>query len=810
MRLPLTAPLFSQRLDNAIKPITWAVALLCSTGFPAHSQTASSLAPAAAPADGQSTLRLKLTPRLGENLSQEQKKLSPTLVQGNQITGQPDIEAIIEGNAELRRSGLVIRADRIEYYQPADTVKARGSVFFNREGNEYTGTEAQIRVDAQEGYILEPTYSLLKNGGHGQASRIDFIDEKRSIARNASYTTCRREPEQGGAKPDWVIRASQVSVDTDTNVGEASDGRLEFKGIPILGAPYFTFPLSDARKSGWLPPSINLDNVSGLELAVPYYANLAPNRDATIYPGIMSRRGATLGAEFRYLEPEYRGTARLDLMPSDRLRKRSRWGLSTSHSGTQDTGIFKIGSLGVNLSLNRVSDNDYWRDFPRASNSLTQRLLANDGGLNWSSGPWSFYSRALKWQTLQQSDSVITPPYDRLPQINGRYSRVNHQGFDYQLELDTTRFQADSTLTLQPNAQRSYALAQISRPIISAGSFIVPKLQLHSSAYNFDAPLATGPQAGLRSATRVVPTVSLDSGLIFERSAKFLGRNFTQTLEPRAFYTFTPYRDQSSVPNYDSGTNDFNVATIFSENAFTGHDRISDNNLFTLGLTSRLLNPETGAEVVRLSYAQRLRLDDQRVTLPGGVPDKTRFSDMLFGATINWDSNWAFDGAVQYNPDISRSQRTTLGARYSPSNYRVLSASYRLNRAVSEQIDLGWQWPLNDLWGDKGKDQGAGVGLGEGRWYSVGRLNYSLRDNKFVDTLVGFEYDGGCWLARVAVERLQTTANTANKRILFQMEFVGFTRIGSSPLSILQRNVPRYQLLREKIDVSPSRFSNYD
>jgi LPS-assembly protein len=776
-----------------LHPIACAAMLLCGNAW------AQSAAPEPSP-------KLKNSSMLQENFTPDEKKQQPTFVQGQQISGRPDLETVIEGEAELRRSGTVIRADRIEYYQPDDLVKARGNVRLNKDGNVYEGPLGEIKVDSQEGFFLEPRYRLLKNGAHGQASRVDFIDSSRSVLRDASYTTCRREPE-GGAKPDWVIRAAQMNIDTDTDVGEATNGRLEFKGVPILGSPFLTFPLTDARKSGWLPPSLNVDNVSGLEVVVPYYLNLAPNRDVTIYPGIMTRRGLNIGAEFRYLEQNYNGTARLDLMPKDSLRDRSRWGLATTH-----TGIVNVAglSLGANLSLNRVSDDDYWRDFPRATNALTQRLLPNDGSLSWGGGNWSLYGRALKWQTLQQTASPITPPYDRLPQLQARYSRSNHQGLDYSVELDTTRFSSDSTLTLQPNAHRSYALAQISRPLTTPGAFFIPKIQLHASTYQFDAPLATGPQTGLRSARRVVPTLSVDSGLIFERNTRFFGRDLTQTLEPRAFYTYTPYRNQGSVPLYDTGINDFNFATVFTENAFAGNDRISDNNLLTLGLSSRLLDPASGAELVRLSYAQRLRFKDQQVTLPGGLPDTARLSDMLFGATVNWNPTWQFDGTVQYNPKISRSQRSTLGARYSPSDYRTLSATYRLNRGVSEQIDLGWQWPLNDLWGDKGKNLGAGQGQGEGRWYSVGRLNYSLKDRKLVDTLIGLEYDAGCWLTRVVFERLQTTSTTANKRILFQMEFVGFARVGTNPLAALKTNVPRYQLLREKITTSPSRFSNYD
>lgn len=802
MRLPQPASPNSEPFEITAKPIAWAVAWAFAAAAPAWAQSGLI-------AGSEPGLKLKPSRQLQETFTPDQRKAMPTYVLGERIYGRPELETVIEGNAELRRNGIVLRADRIEYYQPDDLAKVRGNVYLNRDGNIYEGTEGQLRIDAQDGYFLNPRFRLLKNNGRGAASRIDFVDEQRSVARDGSYSVWHKEPGIEDSS-DWVVRGQQVRIDNETNVGEASGARLEFKGVPILGAPFISFPLSDDRKSGALPPSINLDNISGLEVVVPYYFNLAPNRDATLYPALLQRRGVNLGTEFRYLERQYQGTARFDVMPNDRLRSKSRWGLATAHSGTFDTGLPSVGNVSVNLGLNRVSDDDYWRDFPRATGSLTQRLLANDASVGWTSGAWSLYSRALKWQTLQQTTSVITPPYDRLPQLNARYSRINHSGFDYSVELDTTRFSSVSALTLQPNAQRSYALAQLSRPFVTPGSFIVPKVQLHNSAYSFDAPLATGPLAGARSASRVLPTVSLDSGLVFERGANYFGRSFTQTLEPRAFYTYTPFKNQSSLPVYDSGANDFNFATIFSENAFNGNDRISDNNLLTLGVASRLLDPASGAEVLRLNYAQRLRFSDQRVTLPGGLPDNSRFSDMLLGGTINWNPRWQFDGTVQYKPDIKRSQRSTLSARYSPSPYRVVSATYRLNRNVSEQIDVGWQWPINDLWGDKGKAMDAGQGQGKGRWYSVGRLNYSLRESRPVDTILGFEYDGGSWLARVAVERLQTTTNSANKRILFQMEFVGFARVGSSPLSVLQRNVPRYQLLREKIDNSPSRFSNYE
>ena len=418
--------------------------------------------------------------------------------------------------------------------------------------------------------------------------------------------------------------------------------------------------------------------------------------------------------------------------------------------------------------------------------------------------------RSLRWQTLQDVAAPIVPPYDRLPQLTASYTRINapvgsFNGFDGSVDSDYTRFSANRKLTGQPNAERLVARAHLSRPWVSPGWYVTPRVQLHATSYSFDAPLANG-QAG---ASRILPTFSLDSGLQFERKASFLGRNFTQTLEPRAFYVRTPYRNQSLLPNYDSAANDFNFATVFTENSFTGNDRISDANLLTLGVTSRLLDPATGAEAVRFGVAQRLGFEDQKVTLPGVLPASNRVSDLLFGTTINWDPQWTVDGTVQYNPKAGRSERSVLGVRYTPGNYRVVSASIRRQRNVSNLIDVSTQWPLNDLWGDKGRDLGAGQGQGGGRYYGVGRLNYSMLDKKLVDGIIGLEYDGCCWIGRVVLQRSQSSAALSNTRILFQLELVGFSRIGSNPLEALRSNIPRYQPLRGQVS-TPSRFTNYD
>lgn len=759
----------------------------------------------------QAPLVLKPSAMLQELLTPDAGKERPTFVRGDAISGRTDLDTTIDGKAELRRADTVIKADHIDYSQPDDQVKANGNVRVNRAGNVYEGEKLDLKVEAFQGSFEKPSYQFLRNDSYGQADRIDFIDDKRSIMRNASLSTCKPT---GGPDwmPAWILKAATLDFDQEEDVGQAEGATLRFLDIPILPFPSFDFPLSEKRKSGFLPPTVGIDNLSGLDLTLPYYWNIAPNRDATLYSSLMSRRGINLGAQFRYLESNYNGTVRGDYMPTDKLRDRERWGYSAQHNGTVNTGWADFGPLSYALNLNRVSDDNYWRDFPRATASLTQRLLSNDGVVNWSNGNLTSMVRVQKFQTLQDVTAPITPPYDRLPQLNTRYTRTDiGGGFDVSFEADATHFVSDPTLTLQPNATRSYAIAQVSRPWVAPGWFVIPKAQFHYTNYQFDAALANGRD----SQTRALPTLSLDSGLILERKTQVLGRDFVQTLEPRAFYTYTPFRDQNFLPNYDSAPNDFNFATVYTENAFGGNDRISDNNLLTLGVTTRLLDPQTGAEAARFGVAQRLRFKDQLVTLPGGTPQLDRISDLLAGVGLSFDPKWSAEGTVQYNQKLGRSVRTTIGGRYSPSPYRVLSAAYRLQRAdgsqfpASEQIDVGFQWPLNDLWGDKGLNLGPGRGQGPGRWYGVGRLNYSLQDNKMVDSIIGLEYDAGCWIGRIVAERLQRSGTSANQRILFQLELVGFSRLGSNPLKTLKDNIPRYQFLREQT-TSPSRFTQYD
>jgi LPS-assembly protein len=759
------------------------------------------------PAWGQASgpdepIELRPSPALQPAPRGEAARKLPIVVNADSVTGRPDLNTVAEGNVEFRRGSTVIRADKLSYDQPDDLAIALGHVHISRDGNIYTGPELQLKVQRFEGFFVNPVYYFSRAGAGGSAQRVDFLDEQRASATAATYTSC---PTDGSGGPAWLLTTDRVNLDFSTNEGVAEGGVLRFYGVPILAAPRLSFPLTDARKSGWLPPSIELDTKSGLQFSIPYYWNIAPNRDATLTPALSTRRGAGLESEFRYLEPSYNGDIKLNLVPYDRLAGKERYALTGAHDS--DFG----NDLLLRMRALRVSDNDYWKDFPRDLASPTPRLLATDFQISRPFGDWSTYARMQRWQVLQTDDpaSRIEAPYERTPQIGARYATRVGLGVEIGFESEFNRFTnpTDASLTARPTGMRVHALGSVSRPYVTPGWMLTPKVSFNAASYSLDE----GSGALSAHGSRLIPTLSLDSAWVFERETSFFGRAVRQTLEPRLFYVNTPYHDQTGRPNFDASAKDFNFDSIFTENAFSGVDRVSDAHQITAGVITRVLDPQTGAEQLRLGLAQRYLLRDQLVT-PDNQPLTQRFSDLLLLGSTTLVPKWTLDASVQYSPDSNRVTRSVVGARYSPGPYRTVSATYRLTRGLSEQVELGWQWPIYGRTPDEARARGAeGGGTCNGSWYAVGRVNYSTLERRLIDSIVGVEYDAGCWIGRIVATRLSTGRSEATTRLAVQLELVGLSRLnlGSNPLQVLKDNIPGFRLLREGRAVGPSR-SDYD
>lgn len=726
------------------------------------------------------------------------ERSAPLILQADELRGQPDIEFEARGNVQLERGRLKLSTEQLRYEYVADRAHARGKVRIETaDGNWFAGPELSLSLDRFEGWFLEPEYFFARTQAGGRARRIDFLGPDRAQLSGADYTSCTRD---GDGMPAWLMSTDRVRLDFEANEGIAEGAVLRFMGMPILAAPVLSFPLSDERKSGWLPPSVNLDNKSGLELAVPWYWNIAPQRDATLTPIVYSRRGFGADSQFRYLAPTHRGDVDWHWLPNDRVAAGSRQGLQWRQQGS----AFGDAASGLRWRHEgqRASDDAYWKDFPRALRSVTPRLLPASGEVerDWRLGSFATtaYARAQHWQVLQDAEAPIEAPYHRVPQLGWRgLGQPWGKGPELGFEAEFNRFELtrDSVGPARPEGTRAHLLAQASRTFHALGAWITPRLSLNLAHYQTDTPMSDG----RRSASRAIPSVSVDSGLRFERDATWFGRGFTQTLEPRLFYVHTPYRAQETLPLFDTAGKDFNLVSLFSDNAFSGIDRVSDAHQLTAGVTTRLTDPGSGTEALRLGVAQRYLLRDQRIT-PDGVPLTRRLSDILLAGSAHLSPRWSVDAALQYSPEIDRTTRSLISARYAPGPFRTLSATYRLTRGATEQLDLGWQWPVY-----RATPAAAGGSGCRGTLYGVGRINYSMKDSRITDSLAGLEYDAGCWIARVVAERVSTGRTEATTRLMLQLELVGLSRLGSNPLSVLKDNIPGYTLLREDSSDPPLR-----
>lgn len=744
---------------------------------------------------------LKLRPSKVLGASAAKSDAKPALVlSAKKLSSRLDQFSNAEGDAELRYGDLLLRAQALTYEHVEDRARATGDVVLSRGGNVFRGPAIELYVNRFEGEFLNPSYFFSATGGGGRAERLVLLDAKHMRADAGTYSSCPVSPEQ--PEPDWQISAKTLAMDFEANEGVATGAVLRFLGVPILAAPALSFPLTSERKSGWLPPTINLDNRSGLELGVPYYWNIAPQRDATFTPFVMTRRGFGLDSEFRYLERGHAGQINVDLLPNDRVANRSRWALNLANDGEF------VRDWRYQLRAERVSDDDYWKDLSRRVRSKTPRLLSSDLRLNrrreltW--GELETYARVQQWQVLQGADPLVRfeSPYQRTPQVGVRLTTAADDavldGFrpwgraarlEGGVELEYNRFDlpGDRLASQLQTGERVHLLGHVSAPMGGAAWWLIPRVAVNAASYSLDRAQPDG----RRSMGRTIPTFSLDHGWVFERQTSLLGRSLTQSLEPRLLYVNTPYRAQQGLPNFDAAPKDFNFDSIYTDNQFSGVDRVSDAHQLTLGATSRWVDSRKGEEVLRLGLVQRFLFRDQLIT-PDGTPQTQRFSDMLLLGAAHLNEHWWADGAVQFDPESGRTTRTVVRARYSPGPFRTVSAAYRLARGQSEQVELAWQWPL---YGQTERAVAKGGSSCKGAWYGAGRVQYSLRDKRLTDSVVGVEYDAGCWVLRVGAERLSTGRAETNTRLMLQLELVGLSQLGSNALKVLRDNVPGYRQL---------------
>jgi LPS-assembly protein len=715
--------------------------------------------------------------------------VAPTFTSSKQLDGVMDRQMRLEGDAVIRRNRTVIKGDLITYDPDTDIADVEGNATLLKDSTSFKGPKAKIKVDAQEGWMDEPDYELRDIGGSGKARRVEFKENNEIEFEKLTYSTCRPE------NLDWYLTASRMDVEQDTQSAVGTNAILHFFEVPILYSPIFSLPTGSGRRSGFLSPTYgraSRGGVKGWDITVPYYVNLAPNRDMTLFPRYLQGRGEQLGVEYRYLDRNYAGVVTAEAL-DDVAYGKNRWAFSLKH-----TQNFANGLVGY-TDYSKVSDNLYVDDLGKSLNGVVNRQFNQEVGARYGYAGWNILTRVQKFQTLQPDPNPayqVLLPYEREPQVNAKYVRNNWNGLNVTVETDATRFTykglAASSRTFK-EGNRAFATTSVARPFMTPGYYLTPKVTFRTTQYSVD-PFPG--QADLNK-NITLPTFSLDSGLVLERDALELntlfGRNILMTLEPRAFYVYTPYRYQNDLPLFDTADTGFGISQIFSENSFAGNDRIADNNKVTFGITSRVLDADTGIERMRATIAQRIDMEGQRVGLTTEQTPVKR-SDLLAGLSTRLIGNFNLDGVVQYNEQVSKLVQQSVTASYRPELRKLLNASYKrvVNpadvKATSDQYELSGQWPITR------------------QWYGIARYNFDLISNQVLNRVVGLEYDADCWVVRVVHRHYQNTSVLSTSELYMQIDFKGFTGLGSNPINLIRFNIPGY----EPISPNPAPISPFE
>ncbi|MBS1145273.1 MAG: LPS-assembly protein LptD [Proteobacteria bacterium] len=740
----------------------------------------------------------------------------PLFISADQIEGQSEDATIAEGNVELRKAGSLIIADRMTYRMLEDELDATGSVRLLQDGAEIDTPHLRIRLDEQVGSAENVTYRILKETqsrfygptqtivtvagsnantsgapmmlnvansyglptqsppqrpveANGKAERIDFEGENQFTFWYNSFSTCKP------GQDDWYLQASETHLDYDNNEGTAHHASLWFGGVPLFYTPVATFSLNGQRRSGLLHPHFSTSTRSGVDFTMPYYWNIAPNYDLTLSPRYMSKRGMQLGVEARYLDHNFQGVTRAEYLPNDEMLNRERYAYRIEHQHNLGRGITAL------INWNGVSDDYYWQDMSSRLLQTSMTQLPKQLVLSYAPSPWLQSSmQVLRYQTLQLDPAVpVTRPYFLEPQLNITGYRANVLHTDLSMIGQFSRFtHADAT---KPQGDRIVFYPQLSIPFVHPAFQITPKFGLHMSHYGLSNP-SVGTDSSIN---RVLPTFTLDSTMIFEREGDWFGNGYIQTLEPRLYYVNIPYSNQSQIPLFDTALSDFNFAQIFSENRYSGYDRINDANQLTAALTTRLLDGETGVERFKAMLGQRHYFRQQRTAITGEATRSSDFSNLVAAVNGLIAPKTYMDLAWEYNYRDNISERFSAGARYQPELGKVLSGSYRYTRdaltgaSTVDQFDLSGQWPVSS------------------KWYVVGRQNYSLRDKRALETIAGIEYNAGCWALRIVGQRLAAITGTPNETLFLQLELNDFGSIGTNPIGLLRRSIPGYGKINE-------------
>ena len=687
---------------------------------------------------------------------------STIVIEGDTLESILDRKLRASGNALISKDNQSITADFIEYDQISEQLYAKGQITITTPNLELKGTELEMSLAENTGSIANGSFVANINENNtskynkelrGTATKIFLEGKDKKKLELAKVTTCE------AGQNEWFITSEETIIDQSSGNIKAKDAVLSLRGIPIMYSPYVDFSLTSQRKSGWLLPTAGSTTTSGFETSIPYYFNLSPTYDATLTSRYMEKRGTQFDGEFRYMKENFEGTSQVQYLNKDSESDiDNRYFLDINHKQYFGNGFSGV----IDYEKVKNNDNNYFADMSTSIAVTSQVSLRQTAHIDYEkTDNLSDIRASLMVQEFQNLTS--SSPYELKPSFNVSFKKDWEDNADKSLFLQTDTNFSYNKFDTGDNAAKNIATGSriastpsVSFPMEAGFGFLKPKLIANLRHYDLD-------NASTSQKSLAIPTVSLDSGLYLDRPFELSGYNFTQTLEPRVFYTYTPYEDQTKLPMFDTSLNELNTTTIFQENQFSGQDRVMDTNAITTALTTRILD-DSGYDWMLLTMAQRFYLSDRKVLDEpqfNGSSYKGDKSDFLVSAHANLTKSLKLNTDYEYNHSEDTTNKFTSLARFTPEPGKVLNASYRQVRNPSsgkydvKQYLLSGQWPLTS------------------GWSALASYNYDIYERQDIESMVGAEYDAGCWTAQMMFHRLQLATTEEATDTFFLMLEIG-------------------------------------
>ncbi len=702
--------------------------------------------------------------------------------------------AVLTGHVQLHQDQRTIAADRVTYDEKTGKVTVAGSVDFE---DPRLGIKSSAGAyDALGGAFFDKAnFQIFDRNGRGFAKEMSVTPEGIVHLEKVRYTTCPVGNE------DWMIQANNIKLDTDAEQGIAHGVVMRFKDVPIFYTPYLAFPLGDDRQSGLLFPSFGHSGNNGYQLDVPYYFNLAPNYDATLTPGYLSKRGVQLGGEFRFLTAGSRGQLEENFLPNDAIENSDRYYLHFTDVTSLAPG------LRFDTDIAAVSDSNYFSDFAVGADQTSVTFLERRAEFLYYDDIWRVRAQAQNFQTIDTSIDAGDRPYSRVPRIEAFGLVPLLAGFEVAISSEVTNFLRE----VGPTGVRADLSPELRWDVRGPGYFFEPILGYHYTQYDLQNADSGDPS----TPTRTLPYASVDTGLVFERDAGAHDQR-TLTLEPRLMYTYIPYRNQNELPIFDTGMPDLNMVELFRMNRYVGDDRIGDANQLAYGLTSRLFNQNTGDQYLSATFGQLRYFTQPRVllpsqitqtlpgqtlptlpgqpnqiilpgqnlpTLPGQtlvtapqeVPQTYHATDLVSEVSLTAYKHWSVNLDYQWNPYTSQTDKSEVLVQYRLDPSRVINVGYRFQENILKQYDASFAWPI------------------AGHWNTVGRYVYSIQDHQVIEQLAGFEYRSCCWRVQVLQRRYLTNRTGGlDTSVALQLELTGLSSVGKRSDAFLSKEISGY------------------